>query len=39
VPGLPSGAMIIWTLAGCGIFARMLLAIGQDKHLDTSVTA
>jgi len=36
---LPSGAMIVWTLAGCGILARMLLAIGQDKHLDTSVTA
>jgi zinc/manganese transport system permease protein len=24
---LPSGAMIVWTLAGCGILARMLLAV------------
>jgi len=36
---LPSGAMIVWTLAGCGIVARMLLAIGQGKHVDRSVAA
>jgi len=24
---LPSGAMIVWTLAGCGIFARVLLTM------------
>ena len=29
---LPSGAMIVWTLAGCGIVARMLLALRGVKH-------
>jgi zinc/manganese transport system permease protein len=28
---LPSGAMIVWTLAGCGIVGRMLLSIGMSK--------
>jgi zinc/manganese transport system permease protein len=28
---LPSGAMIVWTLAGCGIVARMLMSIGAQK--------
>jgi zinc/manganese transport system permease protein len=36
---LPSGAMIVWTLAGCGIVARMLLAVAPGKRVDTSVTA
>ena len=26
---LPSGAMIVWTLAGCGIVARVLLSLGK----------
>jgi zinc/manganese transport system permease protein len=30
---LPSGAMIVWTLAGCGVLARLLLAFGQRKGL------
>jgi zinc/manganese transport system permease protein len=29
---LPSGAMIVWTLAACGIIGRALLAIGPRKH-------
>ena len=36
---LPSGAMIVWTLASCGLLARMLLAIRPGKHVDTSVAA
>ena len=28
---LPSGAMIVWTLAGCGILGRMLLSLGARK--------
>ena len=36
---LPSGAMIVWTLAGCGIVARMLLAVAPSKRIDTSVAA
>jgi zinc/manganese transport system permease protein len=28
---LPSGAMIVWTLAGCGIVGRALLALGARK--------
>jgi zinc/manganese transport system permease protein len=30
---LPSGAMIVWTLAGCGIVARMLLALGARRRV------
>lgn len=29
---LPSGAMIVWTLAGCGLVARVLLAWRGSKH-------
>ena len=29
---LPSGAMIVWTLAGCGIVGRMILSLGMDKR-------
>ena len=25
---LPSGAMIVWTLAGCGVIARLLMSVG-----------
>jgi len=36
---LPSGAMIVWTLAACGIVGRVLLAIGSRKRLRTTVSA
>jgi zinc/manganese transport system permease protein len=36
---LPSGAMIVWTLAGCGIIARMLLAAGSKSRVATSTPA
>ena len=28
---LPSGAMIVWTLAGCGVLGRLLMGIGNRK--------
>jgi len=36
---LPSGAMIVWTLAACGILARMLLALGERRRGDVAATA
>jgi zinc/manganese transport system permease protein len=30
---LPSGAMIVWTLAGCGIIGRALLAFGPRRPI------
>jgi zinc/manganese transport system permease protein len=30
---LPSGAMIVWTLAGCGVAARMALALRLRKNV------
>jgi len=27
---LPSGAMIVWTLAGCGVLARLLRVAGAN---------
>ena len=30
---LPSGAMIVWTLAGCGIVARVLLTFGERRRI------
>jgi len=36
---LPSGAMIVWTLAACGIAGRVLLAFGSRKRLRTTVSA
>ena len=29
---LPSGAMIVWTLAGCGLVARILLSLRGRKR-------
>jgi zinc/manganese transport system permease protein len=36
---LPSGAMIVWTLAGSGIVGRALLSLGQRSHVGTVVSA
>ena len=36
---LPSGAMIVWTLAGCGIVGRMLLGIGARNHATAAASA
>jgi zinc/manganese transport system permease protein len=36
---LPSGAMIVWTLAACGIIGRALLAAGSRKRLRSTVSA
>jgi len=36
---LPSGAMIVWTLAACGILARMLLTLGERRGGDIAATA
>jgi len=36
---LPSGAMIVWTLAGCGIIGRALLAFGQRNRVGAAVSA
>jgi zinc/manganese transport system permease protein len=35
---LPSGAMIVWTLAGCGILARIVLSF-RSKSLTTMASA
>ena len=29
---LPSGAMIVWTLAGCGIIARIVQSLGEHRR-------
>ena len=36
---LPSGAMIVWTLAACGIIGRALLMVGSPKGLRSTVSA
>jgi len=36
---LPSGAMIVWTLAGCGIVGRTVLAFAPRRRTDAIVTA
>ena len=36
---LPSGAMIVWTLAGCGIVGRTLLAFGPRRRADAIASA
>jgi len=36
---LPSGAMIVWTLAACGIIGRALLAVGPRRLLRSTVSA
>jgi zinc/manganese transport system permease protein len=36
---LPSGAMIVWTLAGCGIVGRALLALGSHRRGAAIVSA
>ena len=36
---LPSGAMIVWTLAACGIIGRALLAVGPRRRLRSTVSA
>jgi zinc/manganese transport system permease protein len=36
---LPSGAMIVWTLAGCGIIGRTLLALAQRNALGSIASA
>jgi len=36
---LPSGAMIVWTLAGCGIVTRLLMAVRKPKNLGTVAAA
>jgi zinc/manganese transport system permease protein len=36
---LPSGAMIVWTLAGCGIIARVLLAFGERRRISGVASA
>jgi zinc/manganese transport system permease protein len=36
---LPSGAMIVWTLAGCGVAARLLMAVRNRKSLTTMAPA
>jgi zinc/manganese transport system permease protein len=36
---LPSGAMIVWTLAGCGILARLLMSVSKRKTPATRAAA
>jgi zinc/manganese transport system permease protein len=36
---LPSGAMIVWTLAGCGIIGRLALTMHNGKPLGTPLSA
>src|SRR4051812_11128005 len=36
---LPSGAMIVWTLAGCGILGRILLLAGARKRGSVAASA
>jgi len=36
---LPSGAMIVWTLAACGIIGRVLLTVGSRKPMRSTVSA
>ena len=36
---LPSGAMIVWTLAACGIIGRALLAVGPRRRPRSTVSA
>ena len=36
---LPSGAMIVWTLAGCGIIGRVLLTVGSRNRLRSPLSA
>jgi zinc/manganese transport system permease protein len=36
---LPSGAMIVWTLAGCGVATRLLIAVRHRKNLGTIAAA
>lgn len=36
---LPSGAMIVWTLAGCGVVTRLLMAVRNGKNLGTTAAA
>jgi len=36
---LPSGAMIVWTLAGCGIIARLLIASASRSRAETPASA
>ncbi len=36
---LPSGAMIVWTLAGCGILARVLMRVGRGTRTSAVVSA
>jgi len=36
---LPSGALIVWTLAACGIVTRMLLGFGQRRRPGRSAIA
>jgi zinc/manganese transport system permease protein len=35
---LPSGAMIVWTLAGCGVLARMFLALRGRRRTGVAAT-
>jgi zinc/manganese transport system permease protein len=36
---LPSGAMIVWTLAACGIVGRALLALGSHRRVHGTAAA
>jgi zinc/manganese transport system permease protein len=36
---LPSGAMIVWTLAGCGIIARIVLTLSVRRGTDIATPA
>jgi len=36
---LPSGAMIVWTLAGCGILGRALLALAPSRRIGDVASA
>lgn len=36
---LPSGAMIVWTLAGCGIIGRLALTMRNGKRIGSPVSA